>query len=49
LRFVDVIAIDQPQEEPQALVAKSTTYHETTPSEPTKSPTAGSLDIFDFQ
>jgi hypothetical protein len=46
---LDIVEIDQPQEEPQALVATSTTYQEATPSEPVKSPAAASLDLFDYQ
>ena len=46
---LDVVTINQAEEEPQAFVAKLTTYQEPEPAETAKSPTNGAFDILDIQ
>lgn len=46
---LDVAVIEQPEEEPQALVVKSTTYQEPELVELSKRSSLGSLEILDHQ
>lgn len=47
--ILDMMLLDQPKEDPQPLVATSITYQAPAPVERAKSPSAGSIDAFDFQ